>query len=56
MTELINVNINKTETDQDSGDVYYKLEATLMQPGAAFSEDEDEKEDIRDRFKKVFLP
>lgn len=55
MMELIQINIEETETDEDSGDVYYKIDATIMQPGAAFSEEDNEKETIRNRFKKVFL-
>lgn len=55
MSELIDINIKEEEKDQESGDIYYTVEAQILEPGGVF-EDGDMREDIKDKFKKVFLP
>lgn len=45
MTETLDVKVTEQEKEHESGDVYYKVEATMMEPGALFAEDEEENID-----------
>jgi len=51
MINITNVNVQNVEQDMESGDAYYTVEVTIMEPGAAFLEDTDEdkiEETVRD--------
>lgn len=54
MSELIDINVKEQEQEQESGDIYYTVEAQVLEPGGAFAEN-DTKQSIKDKFKKVFL-
>lgn len=52
---MINVNkiaVKHIEKDMQSGDAYYTVEVTIMEPGAAFAENID-KDKIKDRIRHL---
>jgi len=40
MTEIIDINIKNRTEDEESGDAYYTAEVKILEPGAAFIEQE----------------
>lgn len=45
MTEALEITIKEQEKDRESGDMYYTIEATLMEPGALFAENQEDIEE-----------
>jgi len=43
MINIVNIEITETVEDEESGDVYHSVEATLLEPGGFFSETLEEK-------------
>lgn len=42
MINITDANVQNVEQDMESGDAYYTVEVTIMEPGAAFIENIDE--------------
>jgi len=51
MIQILNIDIIEKEKDEESGDLYYHIEADLMEVGGAFIQPSD-KEEIAEKLEE----
>ena len=52
MTQLLEINVNKKEKDHESGDIYYSIDGTVIEPGAVFT-GETSKKQIKEKIQEA---